>query len=61
MLEIKDVKKEILVIREENVDEKFKAFIQVLDKDSSSSAFYLNVSPPWLWQENQTGSVQNFR
>lgn len=40
MSEIKEM--QILDIKEENIDEKFmnpKVFIQVLDKDSSSSSF----------------------
>lgn len=61
---IKEIQMEILAIRGENINEKFinlKALIQVLNKDSSASSFWLNVPPPWLWQENQTDSVENFR
>lgn len=39
---------EILGIREENINEKFinpKAFIQVLDKDSSASSFLIECAP----------------
>lgn len=48
MSEVKEMQTEILAIREENVDEKFVAFIQVLDKDSASSSFLVFSSVPIL-------------
>lgn len=53
--EIKEIQMEILAIRGENINEKFinlKALIQVLNKDSSASSFWLNVPPPWLTRKS---------